>query len=512
MKLRTVRAFRGMVAAGHPLASAEGLAVLREGGNAVDAAIAAAAVLSVVSPHECGLGGDLFAVIHDARTGTTHALNASGRAPAAASLNRYADGIPATGALSVSVPGMVGGWEAAVQRYGSRPLGQLLRGAIAHAEQGFPAYDVLIENAAERAESINADANCSALFLPLGRSLVEGERVRQVAAAATLRAIAAGGASAFYSGPVAAAMVACVQAGGGMLTEADFAGFEPLWQPVIEASFNGYRVCSIPPNSWGAALLLQLMAMEREGVVAPGDEAAFILQGIRARRLAYSQLAGCIADPDVAADRAREVLARFESGEAPGLPGTPSGGGQGTDTSNVLAVDAQGNAVSLLQSIFVPFGSGVLDARTGVLMNNRMRGFSTKAGDPNCVGPRKRPAQTLTPALVLRGDQVWIACGTPGGPGQTGTVAQFLARVLARGEDIGAAIAAPRWSMTLAGDFILEDSAPETVREKVLAAEPGVKGARWGSVNAGSLAAIQRDGEGWVGCVDSRRNAAVLGY
>ena len=516
MTLRTVRAFGGMVAAGHPLAAAEGAAVLRDGGNAIDAAIAAAAVLSVVSPHECGLGGDLFAVVHDARSGATHALNASGRAPAAACVERYPDGIPATGPMSVSVPGMVGGWAAAVERFGSRPLAGLLAAAIGHAEEGFPAYDMLIENTAEKAAAIRADAHCSAIFLPGGRPLREGERIRQAAAARTLRAIAAEGEAAFYEGPIARSMADYLEAGGGLLTVEDLAGNQPSWQPVIEASFQGHRVCTIPPNSWGAALLAQLLLLEREGIAQSGDEAAFFLQGIRSRRAAYRALDGCIADPDVVGDRARRVLERLAVGgeltDDRGLPpGATGSGAAGTDTSNVIAVDRHGNAVSLLQSVFVPFGSAVLDPGSGVLMNNRMRGFGTRSGDPNCVGSRKRPAQTLTPALVLRGGGVVLACATPGGPGQTGTVAQFLARVLARGEGLAEAIAAPRWSMTLTGDFILEDSASEPLREAVTAAEPTLKVARWGSVNIGSLAAIRRDGDGWCGCVDARRNAAVVG-
>ena len=516
MTLRTVRAYGGMVAAGHPLAAAEGSAVLRDGGNAIDAAIAAAAVLSVVSPHECGLGGDLFAVIHDARSGATHALNASGRAPAAASVERYPDGIPATGPRSVSVPGMVGGWAAAVERFGSRALASLLPAAIGHAEEGFPAYDVLIENTVEKAAAIRADAHCRAIFLPGGQPPVEGERIRQPAAARTLRAIAAEGVSAFYDGPIARSMADCLQAGGGLLTAQDLAANRPSWHPVLEASFQGHRVCTIPPNSWGAAMLAQLLLLEREGIAPPGDEAAFFLQGIRSRRAAYQALEGCIADPDVAGDRAHRVLERLAAGAGPatdsGLPpGAAGRGAAGTDTSNVLAVDRHGNAVSLLQSVFVPFGSAVLDPGTGVLMNNRMRGFGIRPGDPNCVGGGKRPAQTLTPALVLRGSDVVLACATPGGPGQTGTVAQFLTRVLARGEGIAEAIAAPRWSMTLAGDFILEDSAPEPLRAAVMAAEPTVKVATWGSVNIGSLAAIRRDGEGWCGAVDARRNAAVVG-
>lgn len=506
MKLRPVRTGRGMVAAGHPLAAAEGLAMLRAGGNAVDAAIAAAAVLAVVSPHECGLGGDLFAVVHHAKSGETHALNASGCSPAAATLERYAGPMPQTGPLSISVPGMVGGWEAAVRRFGSRPLGTLLGGAIELAEQGFPAYDTLIENAAERQAAIRADRACAALFA----NLREGERLRQPGAAATLRAIASGGARAFYSGPIAESIATCIQAAGGLLTAADLASFEPLWQPVIQAPFHGFRVCTVPPNSWAVAALLQLLAMEREGI-ATGEQ--FFLQGIRTRRLAYRLLEGCVADPRVAGDRAQRALERFIA-QSPAPPAAADGasGVQGTDTSNVLAVDEHGNAVSLLQSVFAPFGSGLYAEQAGALLNNRMRGFSLRADDPNCLAPRKRPAQTLSPMMVMRGREVHLACATPGGPGQTGTIAQFLARVLARGEALADAIAAPRWSMTAAGDFTLEDSAPEALQRAVLAAEPAVKVERWGAINFGSLAALQREGDGWAGCVDARRNAAVHGY
>jgi gamma-glutamyltranspeptidase/glutathione hydrolase len=506
MKLRSVRAGRGMVAAGHPLAAAEGLSALRTGGNAIDAAIAAAAVLAVVSPHECGLGGDLFAVIHDVKSGKTHALNASGCSPAAATLERYAGSMPQSGPLSISVPGMVGGWEAAVRRFGSMPLGALLGGAIELAEQGFPAYDVMIENAAQRRALIQADRACAALFA----NLREGERLRQPGAASTLRAIASGGARAFYSGPIAESIAAHVQATGGILAAADLASFEPLWQPVIEAPFRGYRVCTVPPNSWAAAALLQLLAMEREGI-ATGEQ--FFLQGIRTRRLAYRLLDGCVADPQVAGDRAQYALERFIAG-TPATSAAADGASshQGTDTSNVVAVDGHGNAVSLLQSVFSPFGSGVYAEQAGALLNNRMRGFSLRAGDPNCLAPRKRPAQTLSPTMVLRDRKVHLACATPGGPGQTGTIAQFLTRVLAWGEPLSDAIAAPRWSMTAAGDFTLEDSAPEVLKRAVLSAEPAVKIERWGAINFGSLAAVQREGDGWVGCVDARRNAAVHGY
>ncbi len=514
MKVRTTGAFHGMVATGHPLATTEGLAVLRAGGNATDAAIAAAAVLAVVSPQECGLGGDLMGLFHRPGDSAPMALNASGYAPASATLARYQTGIPMSGGASVSVPGMVAGWAAAAQRYGTLPLERLLEPAIALAEDGFAANDVLIENSIAKQQAILADVHCAATFYPGGRPLKMGERVVQAATARTLRAIGREGADAFYQGAIAEAIAGYVQSHGGGISVADMAGYEPLWQDVIEAPFHGYRVCTMPPNSWAPALLVQLLEMERETVASSaGDPAAFYLQGIRTRRTAYAALASAIADPAVAGERARDVVRTLiESPSRARRNGASDMAPCGTDTSNVAVVDSQGHAVSLLQSVFVPFGSGLYEPETGTLLNNRMRGFSLSADHPNVIGPLKRPAQTLTPVLVLEGDAVHMACSTPGGPGQTGGVAQFLARVLANEEPLPDAMSAPRWSMTLTGDFILEDTAPESLRAAIQAAEPGVKTMPWGSVNFGSMVVIRRQGEGWQACADLRRHASVAGY
>jgi gamma-glutamyltranspeptidase/glutathione hydrolase len=501
-----------MVAAGHPLAAGEGLAVLRSGGNAVDAAIAAAATLSVVSPHECGLGGDLFALIHDASAGLTYGLNASGQSPAAAHPGQFRNGMPATGPMSVCVPGMVGGWHAALARFGTRPLESLLNGAIHYAEEGFAVYERLVENTLERKDCIFADASCQAMFFPEGRAPSPGEKLRQPAAAATLRAIAGDGPDAFYRGPIAKALAAYVTDAGGILTADDLANFQPLWQEPVEVQCFGSVVRTMPPNSWGIAMLLQLAMLEREGI-AGDDEVRFALQGIRTRRLAYQQLAGSVADPREVGDEARRRLAGFVTGGVlPQATRFPDPSRMGSDTSQVLVVDNAGNAVSLLQSVFSPFGSGLLVPSLGILCNNRMRGFATDAADPNCVGPGKRPANTLTPALVCKDGAVSLLCATPGGPGQTGTLAQFLARVLARGQSIADAIAASRWSVNLQGEFILEDSTSVAEQRAILAAEPSTKVARHGGVNFGSIAAIVREGDGWLGGVDSRRNAAVVGF
>ncbi len=405
---------------------------------------------------------------------------------------------------------MVGGWTAAVERFGTRALRELMQGAVRYAEEGFLAYADLVENAIERNATYAGDACARNLFTPGGKPLREGALLRQPAAAATLRAIGEAGAAGFYRGPVAESMAAFVQANGGSLSVEDLAGFEPLWQQPVQAAFGGHQVCTMPPNSWAVALLLQLAAMEREGI--PADEAEFILQGIRTRTLAYDRLDGCIADPDVAGSKARDALAAGLEGRASAAGAPRAEPPQGTDTSNIAVVDAEGNAVSLLQSVFVPFGAGIVDAATGVLFNNRMRGFGTKADDPNRVGPRKRPAQTLTPVLAVRDGRASIACSSPGGPGQTGTMAQFLARIIFRGESVDQAIAAPRWSKMLTGEFILEDAAAANVRDAVLEAQPGVKVSRWGSTNYGSIVALVRDGDGWMGCADTRRNAVVQGF
>jgi gamma-glutamyltranspeptidase/glutathione hydrolase len=499
-----------MVAAGHPLAAGSGVEVLRNGGNAVDAAIAAAATLSIVSPHECGLGGDLFALVFDAHSGRVHGLNASGRSPAGATLEAMPGGSPDTGPLSITVPGMVGGWGAALERFGSRPLAQLLVDAIHYAEEGFPAYDVLLENASQRTKAIFADPGCRAFFFPGGQPLKEGQPIRQPAAARTLRFLAEHGARAFYGGPIAGAIAGYVQSSGGLLSLQDLADFEPLWQTPLAANVFDREIHTMAPNSWGAALLLQLMQMERDGAVSK-DDAEFTRQGMTARKNAYRALAGCIADPDVAGDRAATAL-RSAAGSLHWQAGGRMAETPGADTSQVLSVDRHGNAVALLQSISAPFGSGLLASDVGVLLNNRMRGFNAKAGDPNCLAPRKRPAHTLAPALALHEGKVDCVCATPGGPGQTATVAQYLCRVLARGESPAEAISAPRWSINVAGEFLLEESASEAVHACLAEGEPAVKRAPWGSINFGSLAAIHRQEDGWLGCADLRRNTAVIGY
>ncbi|MBM3488573.1 MAG: gamma-glutamyltransferase, partial [Alphaproteobacteria bacterium] len=288
MTVQLIRGSHALVSSGHHVASFEAAAVLRDGGNVVDAAIAGAAVLAVVLPYACGLGGDLFLLHHDAATGTLHGLNATGAAPRAATPDRFAAAMPDEGALSITVPAMVAGWAAAADRFASRPLGALLAPAVRLAEHGFPVHAALSRNAATKAALLRRDEAACALFLPGDRPPAEGAHFRQPDAAATLARIAAEGPDGFYRGPVAARIAAAVAAAGGLLTADDLATASAQWQTPIRAPFAGFDVATMPPNSWGLTLLLQLLALEAGGIAATrGDDAAFFRSAIAARRAAY---------------------------------------------------------------------------------------------------------------------------------------------------------------------------------------------------------------------------------
>jgi len=510
MTVQLIRGTHALVSSGHHLASFEAAAVLRGGGNVIDAAVAGAAVLAVALPYACGLGGDLYLLYFDAAAGRLHGLNSTGAAPAAADPARFADGLPQAGPLSITVPGMVAGWAEAARRFGTRPLADLLAPAIAAAEDGIPVHRAQHRNTRDRAALLAADPGAARVFLPGGAPLPEGALLRQADCAATLRRIAADGPDGFYRGAVARRIADHVAAAGGILTAADLAAHAPFWQQPIAAPFHGHDIATMPPNSWGLTLLLQLLELAENG--AAPDGAAFYLAGIAARRNAYRAAARAVGDPALTEDAARALLADAIAGRAP----APAGGPRhvpappGGDTSVLVVMDAAGNAVSLIQSVSAPYGSGLVADGTGVVLNNRLRGFNNNPDSPNCVGPGKRPAHTLTPAMVLRDGRAVMAIATPGMAGQTCTLAQVLARLLAHRQPLEAAIAAPRWSVTPAGSPIVEDTMDAAVQAAVAAAVPEVKAA--GSLTFGSVKAVARDGDGLVAAADFRRVAGAAGW
>jgi gamma-glutamyltranspeptidase/glutathione hydrolase len=498
-----------MVATGHVHGTEAALEILTSGGNAVDAAIAAAFVLAVVCPYATSLGGEFFTLIHDPRLPQPLGLNASGFSPAAT-----AAGAPArNGPLSATVPGLVRGLDQLWRRYGTKPWAALLAPAIAHARNGFRVHQTLAENTADRAELLVKDAVASALFLPGGVPLREGSTFVQPELAETLEAIAAGGADAFYDGPLAQRFIDGCTAGGSILSRADLRDHTSLWQTPLSVSFYGRDVWTMPPNSYGPTLLLQLLDLAEMNIASiDPDTADFIDAGIEARRRAYAAAAEWTADPrECEANAAAFIAAAVARGHY-AIPGAEPDQPRDRCTTNAIVVDATGLAVSLVESVSAPFGAGVVAAGTGVLLNNRMAGFNAKPGHLNAIAPRKRPANTLAPCLVTRAGKLEMTLGTPGTVGQTCTLAQFLARTLAHGEHPAAAAAAPRWSVDFEGRPIVEDTMNAALRNEVLARHAGARVMPAGWISFGSIKLAAVTDHGYEGVADTRRAATTAGY
>ncbi|HEX6316667.1 MAG TPA: gamma-glutamyltransferase [Gemmatimonadaceae bacterium] len=448
------------VVSDHVLASAAGAEVLRKGGNAVDAAITMAAVLAVVRPHMNGVGGDNFMLIRDARSNRVYALNGSGRAGEKANpaffSSRNMTQVPGAGIMSVSVPGAVRAWEDALKRFGSISLSAALQPAIGYAERGFPVSTRLSLDIAAEARKVGADAALRSIFLVNGEAPKAGTILVQADLARTLRTIAAGGADALYRGQIAQQIAQFIDREGGLVTSADLSSHKSEWQDPIGTSYLGKTVLAFPPNSQGMTFLEMLNIAE---AVMPENEpansAAMIHVLAEASKLAYQDRDRYLADPafsavpvdrliskTYAADRARVI--RRDTVVAPTGGGSVRDGNG--DTIYLAVVDKDGNAVSMIQSLFASFGSGRMVPGTGITLHNRGSLFELDGAHPNVIAPGKRPFHTLSPAMALNGDgSVAIAFGTPGGDGQPQTLVQVLNNVLRYDMTPQQAVEAARW-------------------------------------------------------------------
>lgn len=443
---------RGAVASPHWAATAAGQEVLFDGGNALDAAIATNAMLAVVYPHMCGVGGDAFFLYYDARSGEVHCLNGSGPSPALATreafLGRGLAEVPARGPLSVTVPGTVRAWDAMLKRFGSRPLRALLEPAIATARAGFEVTGGLAEWMAAHTSELAADPSLARAFLDgEGRALPAGATMRLPRLATTLNRLASNGAGDFYDGELAAELVAAVQAAGGLLRAEDLRGFEPEWTRPLGLSYRGLDVLTTPPNSQGVTSLLMLRAMARDPRVQ-GQPAEFVQALVTAKRSAFAIRDAYITDPAHMSIAADALLSHDLDGVA-GTVSPPIGG----DTVYVCTVDGEGNACSLIQSIYYGFGSAFVCGETGVLLHNRAHSFSLEPQHPNCLRPGGRPLHTLMACMALENGRLRYVFGTMGADGQPQTNVQVLHHLLA-GAHPSDAVAAPR---VLHGRFVLED-------------------------------------------------------
>jgi gamma-glutamyltranspeptidase len=511
MTIGTARGRAGMVVAGHPLAAEEGRRVLAAGGNAVDAAVAAGLVLAVVCPYACTLAGDVYMLIRDGKSGRIHGLNGTGAAPQGATRERFSQGMANAGILSASVPGLLAGFEEALARFGSRTFPELAAPAFCLAAEGFPVFPYFAQQIRQRADLLAKDAEASRLFLPGGAPLAAGTQFRQPELAAILKRLIEEGAGSFYRGAVAQRFAEACTALGGLIGEDDLAAHRSLWQEPMAAPFYGHDVWTMPPNSYGPTLLLQLLDLAAAGVdrLSP-DSADFVLAGYRARQRAYKLAGPFIGDPGECEAPMRALVAEASAGRLAPTGPMPA---EARDrcTTNVVAIDRHGNTVSLIESISAPFGAGTVLPGTGILLNNRMAGFSTDPASRNCVAPGKRPAHTLAPCMVTRRDALVMSVGTPGTVGQTCSLAQLLARILACGEEPAAAIAAPRWSVDFAGKLVVEEEMAPSLQEAVQAGEPEAKPMKRGWISFGSVKLAAATAEGYVGFADDRRAAAARG-
>lgn len=516
---------RGAVVAGHHLAAEIAYDVLRSGGNAMDAAIAAAAALAVLKPDACGAGSDLFLLYSDGRNGGVHALNASGPAPRLARREEFPNGtIAPLGLRAASVPGAVDGWYRAVTRFGSRSLAQALAPAIALAREGMPVSALFASTLAKNAELLRRFPATVATFYPNGAPPEAGDVLEQPELAQTLEAIAADGPAAFYRGAFARALDAAAREERAFLRTDDLADHEGDWREPLRAAYRGYELIGQPPVSVGLAVLEAMQMLENFPIATLADNGAeFIHLHVEATKLAMADVRGHLGDPqfsshgpvahllDPAYTRSRALridprgAGTFEAGDL--LARTAS------DTSYVAVIDKDRNAVSLLQSVFHVFGCGVVVPGTGVLMNNRMTGFSLDPASPNSLEPGKRTMSTLNPLLVRRDGRVATALGTPGGPSQVYTNGILLTRTLDRGLDLQRSLDAPRWFITPEGDLLVEESIAPEVRAELSALGHRVVPLRAHSAAMGGagIARINAAGVREAGA-DPRRESYALAY
>lgn len=456
------------VVADHPLAAQAGADVLRRGGNAMDAAITMAAVLSVVRPHMNGIGGDAFVLYRDAKSGKIYALNGSGRAGVLAVPKTFRDrgltAVPDTGMLSVTVPGAVRAWSDALRRFGTIGLTTALEPAIALAENGFPVSRKLAADIASDRAQLLQDRALAEIFLPGGKPPEVGSILRQRDLAGSLRIIAEEGADALYAGTLAQKLADFTVTEGGLFTIQDLANHSSTWQEPIASDYHGLRVVTLPPNSQGVALLMQLNVAERAEVEKqPQNSAAYIHTLVEIKKRVFAERDRYVADPaftDVPLDQmlsndfAREVARTLQPTVAPARSATPDQGNG--DTVFLCAVDKNGNAVALIQSLYSSFGSGRLVPGTGIVLHNRGALFSLDDRHVNVIAPNKRPYHTLAPAMALRGDNLFMVFGSPGSDGQTQTMLQVLNNIIMYGMTPQEAVDAPRYRSYADGRLLLD--------------------------------------------------------
>jgi gamma-glutamyltranspeptidase/glutathione hydrolase len=475
---------RGIVATSQTLASQAGAQVLARGGSAMDAAIAANATLGIVEPESCGLGGDLFAIYWEAKTGQLTAINASGWAPKGLTIDVLKSmghtAMPQEGIQSVTVPGCVDGWAKLHQRFGRLPWNDLFQPAIYYADHGYPVTEIIHEAWHSEEAKLAKDQNARRIFLRDGRSPQLGELWRNPQMAAAFKLIAAEGPAAFYRGAIAKAILKTSERLGGKMAAADLSEFESEWVQPISTVYRGWKVYELPPNGQGIAAIemLNILSLFPLSTYAPRGVDELHTQ-IEAQKLAYADLHRYVADPrfsqvpvagmlSMAYARQRAALIDRSKARCEAPPGNPAA--IHGDTIYLSVVDGDGNIVSLIQSLYQHFGSGVVVDDYGFALQDRGGLFEMDPQHPNALAPRKRPFHTIIPAFMEK-ENVHIGFGIMGGLNQAQAHAQFVSNVADHGMNIQSALEAPRFTKKTFGgcDVLIENRIPPAIRDALTA-------------------------------------------
>ena len=525
----TVYAPNGVIATSHPLASTAGLAVLQEGGNAIDAAVTAAVVLNLVEPHASGIGGDMFAILWSAEEQKLIGLNASGRAGSLMTreemLRRGHDRIPFRGAEPITVPGALSGWVALLERHGTISLARAFEPAIQLAKDGFPVSPIIAKQWAAEVEILKQDVGASATFLIDGeRAPREGEWYRNPDFAHSLQMIVDQGPEVFYGGELGAQIVDRVKALGGFLTLDDLKNHRAEWVEPVSVPFRGYRLWELPPNGQGIAALEMLRILEPYDFEGMGhNSASYLHHLIEAKKIAFADLAQYVGDPDYMTVSTGDLLADtfIESRREklnPNLAAEHQDPGEivtGGDTIYLAAADQFGNMISFINSIYWEFGSGVVVPGTGFVLQDRGAGFTLKEGLANTLAPGKRPFHTIIPPFVTRtgadgSEEPWLSYGVMGGSMQPQAHVQVLLNIVVFGMDLQEAIDAPRFRHQSGNRVALE--APISAEVRSTLTSMGHVIVDESTVSFGGAQAIMRLDQGWAAASDPRKDGMAVAH
>jgi gamma-glutamyltranspeptidase/glutathione hydrolase len=519
----SVVAKNGMVASSQPLATLAGVQMLMNGGNAIDAAIATAAVLGVVEASSLGIGGDAFCLFYSAKEKKIKALDASGRSPHAMSLDFCRKSgfkeMPQRGIHSVTVPGAVHGWATLLNSYGTRTLRELLQLAIKHAEEGFPVAELTAEQWKESETRLKGDEGATINYLIKGRTPRANEIFKNPRMAKTLRRIADEGAEVFYKGELAEKIVRCSERLGGLFTLKDFADHRSDWVEPITANYHGFDIYEMPPATQGFVALEMLKILEGFDLKPMGAQSAEALHlMIETKKLAFADRDRYLADRDfmrvpvnelLSSKRAEKMRAQIQRGRAASEYANVA---TGTDTEYVAAADSEGNLVSFIQSNFMGFGSGVVEPETAIILQNRGHLFSLDEKHPNCIGPHKRCVHTLAPGMIFKDSKPYAALGLKGGHVQPQVQVQIISNLIDFGMTPQEAISAPRFNHIEGRKVGLEPEFGQTVRDELTRRGHHVVGGNAESFGGAHAIVVDPEFDVMVGGSDPRKGGCALGF